>query len=114
MEDNLIEGKYLIVNGAFEEKFFRSYVCEDKSEFNKKKWTFWIFGLSIYSRLNFVLILRKISILKKTDHLKRDLKDLIMNTKFNRQGIINKFYEYFISNKNFYIITEYFEKVCNF
>ena len=47
--------------------------------------------------------------LRKTENLKRDLKDMIMNTKFNRQGLINKFYEYFIVDKNFYFITEYFQ-----
>jgi hypothetical protein len=47
--------------------------------------------------------------LRKTENLKRDLKDIIMNTKFNRQGLIAKFYEYFIVDKNFYYISEYFK-----
>ena len=55
---------------------------------------------------------RKISVLNKiavNNNLKRDLKDIIMNTKFNRQGLINKFYEYYIFEKNFYFISEYFQ-----
>ena len=47
--------------------------------------------------------------LRKTENLKRDLKEAIMNTKFNRQGLIAKFYEYFIEDKNFYYISEYFQ-----
>ena len=47
--------------------------------------------------------------LRKTENLKRDLKEVIMNTKFNRQGLIAKFYEYFIEDKQFYYISEYFQ-----
>ena len=47
--------------------------------------------------------------LRKTENLKTDLKDIIMNTKFNRQGLIAKFYEYFTEAKNFYYISEYFQ-----
>ena len=39
-DNYLIEGKFMVINGAFEENFFRSYVCADRKENNKKKLIF--------------------------------------------------------------------------